>query len=105
MPCTGFAFLIGAAAIAGLPPLNGFVSEWLTLQALFHLALTRSVTAGARRAPPPARAAGAIALAGLAVTAALAVYCFVKVVGLVLLGPPRRHACEDAVEASWSMRC
>ena len=96
MPWTGFAFLIGAAAIAGLPPLNGFVSEWLTLQALFHLALTRSVTAGA---------IGAVALAGLAVTAALAVYCFVKVVGLVLLGPPRRHACEDAVEASWSMRC
>jgi hydrogenase-4 component B len=96
MPWTGFAFLIGAAAIAGLPPLNGFVSEWLTLQALFHLALTRSVTAGA---------VGAVALAGLAVTAALAVYCFVKVVGLVLLGPPRRHACEDAVEASWSMRC
>ena len=72
MPWTGFAFLIGAAAIAGLPPLNGFVSEWLTLQALFHLALTRSVTAGA---------IGAVALAGLAVTAALAVYCFVKVVG------------------------
>jgi hydrogenase-4 component B len=96
MPWTGFAFLIGAAAIAGLPPLNGFVSEWLTLQALFHLALTRSVTAGA---------IGAVALAGLAVTAALAVYCFVKVVGLVLLGPPRRHACQDAVEASWSMRC
>ena len=96
MPWTGFAFLIGAAAIAGLPPLNGFVSEWLTLQALLHLALDAERRGGRRRCT---------ALAGLAVTAALAVFCFVKVVGLVLLGPPRRHACEDAVEASWSMRC
>ena len=36
MPWTGRAFLLGAAAIAGLPPLNGFASEWLTLQALLH---------------------------------------------------------------------
>src|ERR1019366_7211141 len=36
MPWTGWAFLVGAMAIAGLPPLNGFASEWLTLQALLH---------------------------------------------------------------------
>ena len=95
MPWTGFAFLIGAAAIAGLPPLNGFVSEWLTLQALLHLAFTESVGAGG---------VGAVALAALAITTALAVFCFVKVVGLVLLGAPRRHACENAVEVSWPMR-
>jgi len=47
---------------------------------------------------------GALALAALALTAALAVYCFVKVVGLVLLGAPRRAACADAVEAPWAMR-
>ena len=83
MPWTGRSFLIGAGAIAGIAPLNGFVSEWLTLQSLLHLALTRSVAAGIT---------GAIALAALALTAALAVYCFVKVVGLVLLGSaaPRR---------------
>jgi hydrogenase-4 component B len=96
MPWSGAAFLIGAGAIAGIAPLNGFVSEWLTLQALLHLALTHSVAAGI---------AGALALAALALTAALAVYCFVKVVGLVLLGPPRRAATADAVEAPWAMRC
>jgi hydrogenase-4 component B len=96
MPWSGAAFLIGAGAIAGIAPLNGFVSEWLTLQALLHLAFTHGVAAGVT---------GALALAALALTAALAVYCFVKVVGLVLLGPPRRTACADAVEAPWAMRC
>ena len=95
MPWSGAAFLVGAGAIAGSPPLNGFVSEWLTLQALLHLALTHSVGAGI---------AGALALAALALTAALAVYCFVKVVGLVLLGQPRRPACAEAVEGPWPMR-
>jgi hydrogenase-4 component B len=96
MPWTGAAFLIGAGAIAGIAPLNGFVSEWLTLQSLLHLALAHGVAAGVT---------GALALAALAVTAALAVYCFVKVVGLALLGAPRRTACAEAVEAPWAMRC
>ena len=88
MPWTGAAFLVGAMAIAGLPPLNGFASEWLTLQALLHVSAYGGSAAGV---------AGAIALAALAATAALAVLCFVKVVGLVLLGPPRREvAVEDA---------
>ena len=47
MPWTGGAFLVGSMAIAGLPPLNGFASEWLTLQALLHVALR---AAGRRRA-------------------------------------------------------
>ena len=47
---------------------------------------------------------GAAALAALAATAALAVFCFVKVVGLVLLGPPRRQACEQADEPPGPMR-
>ena len=83
MPWTGGAFLVGAMAIAGLPPLNGFASEWLTLQALLHVPAYGGVGDGL---------AGALALAALAATAALAVFCFVKVVGLVLLGPPRREA-------------
>lgn len=95
MPWSGSAFLIGAAAIAGVVPLNGFVSEWLTLQALFQLILTGSVSAGV---------AGAFALGALALTAALAVYCFVKVAGLVLLGQPRRAACAGAVEVPWALR-
>jgi hydrogenase-4 component B len=95
MPWTGGAFLIGAAAIAGLPPLNGFASEWLTLQALLHIPAYGGVWDGI---------AGAIALAGLAATAALAVFCFVKVVGLVLLGPPRRRQCAEATDPPPSMR-
>ena len=93
MPWTGAAFFVGAMAIAGLPPLNGFASEWLTLQALLHVPAYGGVGGGI---------AGAAALAALAATAALAVFCFVKVVGLVLLGPPRRAA--TAAEAPVEMR-
>jgi hydrogenase-4 component B len=95
MPWTGGAFLVGSMAIAGLPPLNGFASEWLTLQALVHVALGPALGLGL---------AGALAAAGLAATAALAVFCFVKVVGLVLLGSPRREEVEEAVEATPGMR-
>jgi len=95
MPWTGGAFLVGAMAIAGLPPLNGFASEWLTLQSLLHVALDR---------PLGAAIAGAIALAGLAATAALALLCFVKVVGLVLLGPPRTDRAAAATEVAPAMR-
>jgi hydrogenase-4 component B len=90
MPLTGGAFLVGAMAIAGLPPLNGFASEWLTLQSLLAVPANGGVGAGL---------AGAVALGALAATAALAVLCFVKVVGLVLLGQPRRARIEEAVEA------
>jgi hydrogenase-4 component B len=94
MPRTGTAFLVGAMAIAGLPPLNGFASEWLTLQSLLAVPGSGGVGAGL---------AGAVALGALASTAALAVLCFVKVVGLVLLGPPRRPRIEEAVEAPLPM--
>lgn len=95
MPWTGGAFLVGAMAIAGLPPLNGFASEWLTLQALLHVPAHGGVGSGI---------AGAIALAALASTAALAVLCFVKVVGLVLLGRSRSHPVESAHDAPLAMR-
>ena len=95
MPWTGGAFLVGAMAIAGLPPLNGFASEWLTLQSLLAVPANGGVAEGL---------AGALALGALAATAALAVLCFVKVVGLVLLGRPRRARIEEAVEAPFPMR-
>ena len=95
MPWTGGAFFVGAMAIAGLPPLNGFASEWLTLQALLHVSAYGHVADGT---------AGAIALAALAVGVALALFCFVKVVGLVLLGPARTKAVETAQEAALPMR-
>jgi len=95
MPWAGGAFLVGAIAIAGLPPLNGFASEWLTLQSLLHVAL---------RAPLAVALAAGTALAGLAATAALALLCFVKVVGLVLLGQPRRPESARAVDPPVGMR-
>jgi hydrogenase-4 component B len=95
MPVTGGALVVVAASIAGLPPLAGFASEWVTLQALLHLPATGGVAAGT---------VGAVALGGLAAAAALAVFCFVKVVGMALLGSPRRSACATAVEAPVSMR-
>ncbi len=95
MPWTGGGFLVAAMAIAGVPPLNGFASEWLTLQALVRVPLTQR---DALAVP------GALAVVALAATAALAVYCFVKVVGLVLLGEPRRPECADAHEAPLGMR-
>jgi hydrogenase-4 component B len=95
MPWIGGAFLVGAMAIAGLPPLNGFASEWLTLQALLHVTRYGHLGDGL---------AGALALAALAATAALAVFCFVKVVGLALLGPPRTPAVAAAEEPHLPMR-
>ena len=95
MPWAGGAFLVGAMAIAGLPPLNGFASEWLTLQALLRVPQYGQIGDGM---------AGAIALGALAATAALAVFCFVKVVGLVLLGPPRTAAAAAAVEPPLPLR-
>jgi hydrogenase-4 component B len=94
MPWTGGAFLVGAMAIAGLPPLNGFASEWLTLQSLLHVSAYGHLGDGM---------AGAVALAALAATVGLAVFCFVKVVGLVLLGGTRREGVAQAVESPWLM--
>lgn len=95
MPWTGGAFLVGALAIAGVPPLNGFVSEWLTLQALVHAAFGPSLGVGV---------AAGVAAAGLAATAALAAFAFVKAAGLVLLGAARRPQAAAAREAPAGMR-
>ncbi|MBI3968631.1 MAG: hydrogenase 4 subunit B, partial [Chloroflexi bacterium] len=96
MPWTAATFLIGAAAISALPPLNGFVSEWLTFQALLAL-----ITAG----PGPVVAIGAALTAGLlALTSGLAAFCFVKAFGVAFLGMPRSASARDAREVNWSMR-
>jgi hydrogenase-4 component B len=86
LPLTWTAFLIGSVAIVGLPPLNGFVSEWLVYQGLL-----RTVSVG------PARAA-LFAVAGLALIGALALACFAKVGGAVFLGHPRTAAARDGRE-------
>ncbi|HTZ66352.1 MAG TPA: hydrogenase 4 subunit B [Roseiarcus sp.] len=89
MPQTAFAFLIGCAAISALPPLNGFVSEWLTFQAIL---LSPQLPSWGLRLLVPA--VGAL----LALSAALAAACFVKAFGVTFLGRPRRPAAERARE-------
>jgi len=83
LPYTAFFFLIGCLAIAGLPPLNGFVSEWLTFQTTLQ---TPSLEGGVLRAVIPFSAAL------LALTTALSATCFVKVYGIAFLGQPRQPA-------------
>ena len=94
MPWTGSLFVVGALAIAGLPPLNGFVSEWLTFQALL---LGFGATPGFVRLIHP------LSAALLALTTALAAACFVRVVGICFLALPRTEMAAAAVEVSPAM--
>ncbi|MDE2150412.1 MAG: hydrogenase 4 subunit B [Gammaproteobacteria bacterium] len=80
LPRTAFLFLVGSLAISALPPLNGFVSEWLTFQAAL---LSPALESGVLRSVIP------LAAAGLALAGALTAMCFVKVYGVVFLGAPR----------------
>ena len=80
MPRTGFAFLVGAVAICGLPPLNGFVSEFLIYLGAFGAA----VSLGSRGAVP-----ALVVIAALALIGGLAVACFTKAFGVIFLGEPR----------------
>ncbi len=94
MPWTASLFALGAAAITGLPPLNGFVSEWLVYLGLFD-----TVTSGSSAA-----SVAVLAAILLGVTGALALACFVKVCGVVFLGAPRTAAAEHAHECGPGMR-
>ena len=93
MPWTAALFALGAVAISGLPPLNGFVSEWLVYLGLFD----------AVNAPGSAAVAAVAAVVLLAVTGALALACFVKVCSVVFLGAPRSAAAERAHECGPAM--
>ena len=95
MPLTAFAVLAGAAAIAALPPLNGFVSEWLTFQAVL---LSPDLPQWDLKIIVPA--AGAM----LALAAALAAACFVRLYGVSFLGRPRSIEAAEAREVDrWSV--
>jgi len=80
LPVFGLLFLAGTLAIAGLPPFNGFVSEWLTLEGLLRVVEVSS---------PVIRLGFAVAGALLALTAGLAVTCFVMVFGSSFTGISR----------------
>jgi hydrogenase-4 component B len=94
-PMTGGLMVVGAAAIAALPGLNGFTSEWLIFYGL--------LTGGAelRGTSQIALLAGVPALA---LTGALAVACFARLTGVTLLGEPRSEAARHAAAPGWEMR-
>jgi len=94
MPVTAFCFLIGAVAISGLPPLNGFVSEWLTY---------KSQLAGFGAMGGLTRLLFPIAGSMLALTAALAAACFVKAFAITFLALPRGVESDSVREAPGSM--
>ncbi|HET7875528.1 MAG TPA: proton-conducting transporter membrane subunit, partial [Methylomirabilota bacterium] len=95
MPWTAACFLVGSAAISALPPLNGFVSEWLTFQALLQtLRIDRAEL----------NLIFALGIAGLALTGGLAMACFVKAFGITFLALPRSDAAARAHEAGRAMK-
>jgi len=88
MPATWFAFLIGSVAIIGVPPLNGFVSEWVVYQSFFRA----GTESGALRL-------AVLGAPGLALVGGLALACFAKVGGVVFLGTPRDEQSTASGEA------
>jgi hydrogenase-4 component B len=95
MPVTAVTFLIGAIAISGLPPLNGFVSEFL----IYVSAFDEQLLGGANGGVPALLVIGSLALIG-----GLAAACFSKAFGIVFLGVPRTEQAEQAGPAGWLMR-
>jgi hydrogenase-4 component B len=89
LPVTSACFLVGAAAISALPPLNGFVSEWLLFQAVL---VSPGLPEGVLRFLAPA--VGAL----MALAAALAAACFVRAYGITFLGRPRSDTARGAQE-------
>jgi hydrogenase-4 component B len=95
MPRTAFCFLVGAAAISGLPPLNGFISEWLVFQALLG---------GPQLPRPELGLIMAFAVGMLALTSGLAAACFVKAFGITFLAMPRSDHATRAHEVPLPMQ-
>ena len=93
MPKTGAAFAVGCAAVAALPPLNGFFSEWIVYLGLFR------AFSGPGEALLAAFAAPALALAG-----GVALAAFVKLFGIVFLGNARSEKADNAHEPGPAMR-
>ena len=90
MPWVGWATLVGVIACAGLPPSNGFASEWLLIQGfLFTGALPN----------PYLKMLVPMFAAGLVLVAALAGYVMVKFFGVIFLGRPREEKLSEATDA------
>ena len=93
MPVTGSTFLVGSISISGLPPFNGFVSEFLIYYGAFHGLVLGGIPF----------VLTSLAILALALIGGLAAACFSKVMGVVFQGEPRSRAAERAVEARWTM--
>ncbi|WP_163336765.1 proton-conducting transporter membrane subunit [Desulfopila sp. IMCC35008] len=93
MPITGKTFLTGSVAIAGLPPFNGFISEFLIYYGAFH-GLTINGSSFILTV---------LAILSLAIIGGLAASCFSKVVGIVFLGEPRTERAMQVGEAGFTM--
>jgi len=95
MPWVAWLALVGTLAMAGLPPLNGFVSEWLLLQAyLFTPLLPHAIV----------NMLAPLGAAAFALTVALSAYVMVKFYGVIFLGRPRETALVQAHDAGWLER-
>ncbi len=94
MPQTAFLFLIGAMAICGLPPLNGFISEFL-----IYLGLFEGITLGSI----PLTTCFILSMTGLALIGGLAILCFAKVFGFIFLGTERIPFDQEVKEGEPSM--
>ncbi|MDL2329114.1 hydrogenase [Desulfosarcina sp. OttesenSCG-928-A07] len=94
MPITGITFLVGALAISGLPPLNGFVGEFFIYRGGF-LGIGDDLWVFS---------CSLVAIVGLALIGGLALACFTRVVGVVLLGEPRTPSFAAANESGMAMR-
>ncbi|NPA91105.1 MAG: hypothetical protein GXO55_06625 [Chloroflexi bacterium] len=95
-PWTAVPFLVGALSIVGLPPFNGFVSEWLTLQTIFA-----GGQALRQVASPALLVLTVVTLLALGAAFALTAVAFVKIVSETLLGPPA--AVRSRYRGSWAM--
>ncbi len=93
MPTTGKTFLVGSISISGLPPFNGFVSEFLIYYGAFQGLLLNG----------SGFIFSMLAILALAIIGGLAAACFSKVVGVVFLGEPRTEAAARASEAGRTM--
>ena len=93
MKITGTTFIIGSLAISGLPPFNGFVSEFLVYFGSFHGVPMDNATF----------TYSLVAIISLAIIGGLALACFTKVVGVVFQGEPRSEAARDVKEHGWTM--
>jgi len=95
MPYTAVFFLVGSVAISALPPLNGFISEWLTFQSLL---LSFKISASGTNL------IFVLSVAALALTSGLAAACFIKAFGITFLALPRSEDAKRALEVGATMR-